>query len=380
MSGRRLANSWTRIISFTDEYPVFYSRNQQEVHNVEKRFEYLAQLAAVFVLVAGCFLVLRPFLAAILLALVACVSTWPLYLWLLRRMRGRQNIAAITMTLALALLVILPLALVAYNLADNVTAFYDWIRQAIEAGPPGPPAWLKEVPIVGKSADAYWHLIATNRQELVTLQNRLLEPTKSFLLAGGILLGRGVMVMSLAAFVSFFFYRDGVALVRFLNAAMDKVVGTHVENVLGIVRNTIRSVMYGLLGTALAQGIVATIGFAIAGVPAVLLLGVLTSILSLIPVGPPLIWGSAAIWLFYQDSAGWGIFMLLWGFFLISSVDNVVKPLLISYGSKLPFILILFGVMGGVLAFGFVGVFIGPTLLAVGYSLMREWAANDGMA
>jgi predicted PurR-regulated permease PerM len=187
-------------------------------------------------------------------------------------------------------------------------------------------------------------------------------------------------VMSLAAFVSFFFYRDGVALVRFLNVAMDRVVGTHVENVLGIVRNTIRSVMYGLLGTALAQGIVATIGFAIAGVPAVLLLGVFTSILSLIPVGPPLIWGGAAIWLFYQGSAGWGIFMLVWGFFLISSVDNVVKPMLISYGSKLPFILILFGVMGGVLAFGFVGVFIGPTLLAVGYSLMREWAASDGMA
>jgi len=202
----------------------------------------------------GCFLVLRPFLAAILLALVACVSTWPLYLWLLRRMRGRQNIAAITMTLALALLVILPLALVAYNLADNVTAFYDWIRQAIEAGPPGPPAWLKEVPIVGKSADAYWHLIATNRQELVTLQNRLLEPTKSFLLAGGILLGRGVMVMSLAAFVSFFFYRDGVALVRFLNAAMDKVVGTHVENVLGIVRNTIRECHVRAIGNRSGAG------------------------------------------------------------------------------------------------------------------------------
>ena len=347
---------------------------------MEKRFEYFAQLAAVFVLVAGCFLVLRPFLAAMLLALVACVSTWPVYLWLLRRMRGRQNVAAFTMTLSLVLLVILPLALVAYNLADNVTAFYNWIGHAIGAGPPDPPIWLNEVPIVGNSADAYWHLIATNRQELATLQNRLLEPTKKFLLAGGIMLGRGVVVMSLAAFVSFFFYRDGLALVRFLNIAMDRVVGKHVENVLGIVRNTIRSVMYGLLGTALAQGIVATIGFAIAGVPAVLLLGVLTSILSLIPVGPPLIWGSAAIWLFYQDSAGWGVFMLLWGFFLISSVDNVVKPLLISYGSKLPFVLILFGVLGGVLAFGFVGVFIGPTLLAVGYSLVQEWVANDGLA
>lgn len=344
---------------------------------MEKRFEYFAQLAVVFILVAGCFLVLRPFLAATLLAAVICVSTWPVYLWLLRRMKGRQNIAALSMTLSLALVVILPLALVAYNLADNVTAFYDGIKQAIEVGPPEPPAWLKGVPIVGAPVDAYWHLIATSREEMDALTKRLLEPAKTFLLSGGILLGRGVMEMSLAAFVSFFFYRDGVALARFLNVAMDRVVGTHAKNVFGIINNTVRSVMYGLLGTALAQGFVATIGFAIAGVPAALLLGVVTSLLSLIPVGPPLIWGSAAIWLFYQGTVGWGIFMLLWGFFLISTVDNVVKPLLISRGSNLPFILVLFGVMGGVLAFGFVGVFIGPTLLAVGFSLIKEWAARD---
>ena len=344
---------------------------------MEKRSEYFAQRAAVLILVAGCFVVLRPFLTAILLAVVLCVSTWPLYLRLLRGMKGRQNIAASTMTLLLALVVILPLALVAYNLADNVTAFYDGIRQAIEAGPPEPPAWLKGVPIVGGSADAYWHLLATNQEEVAALEERLLEPTKSFLLAGGILLGQGVVVMSLAAFVGFFFYRDGVALVKFLDVAMDRVIGVHVENVLGIINSTVRSVMYGLLGTALAQGLVAVIGFAIAGVPAALLLGVATAILSLVPVGPPLIWGGAAVWLFYQDTVGWGIFMLVWGFFLISGVDNVVKPLLISHGSHLPFMLILFGVMGGVLAFGFVGVFIGPTLLAVGYSLIKEWAASN---
>lgn len=343
---------------------------------MEKRFEYFTQLAAVFILVAGCFLVLRPFLAATLLAAVVCVSTWPLYLWLLRRLKDRHNIAAFTMTLSLALVIILPLALVAYNLADNVTAFYDVIKQAVEAGPPEPPAWLRDVPMVGASAAEYWHLIATSQQEMDDLAKRLLEPVRNFLLAVGILLGQGVMEMSLAAFVSFFFYRNGVALVCFLNVVMDRVVGTHAANVLSIINNTVQSVMYGLLGTALAQGFVATIGFAIAGVPAAMLLGVATSLLSLIPVGPTLIWGGTAIWLFYQGTVGWGIFMLLWGFFLISSVDNVVKPLLISRGSNLPFILVLFGVMGGVLAFGFIGVFIGPTLLAVGFSLMQEWTTR----
>ena len=347
---------------------------------MEKRFEYFAQLAVMSILVVGCFLVLRPFLAAMLLAAVLCISTWLPYLWLLRRMKGRQNIAAFTMTLSLALVVILPLALVAYNLADNVTAFYDGVKQAVEAGPLEPPAWVKGIPIVGGSVDEYWHLLATNQEEMLALVKRFLESTKDFLLAGGIMLGQGVVEMSLAAFICFFFYRNGVALLRFLNVAMDRVVGTHAANVFGIINNTVQGVMYGLLGTALAQGFMATIGFAIAGVPAALLLGVVTCLLSLIPVGPPLIWGSAAIWLFYQGAVGWGIFMLLWGFFLISSVDNVVKPLLISRSSNLPFILVLFGVMGGVLTFGFVGVFIGPTLLAVGFSLLQEWTARNGVS
>jgi predicted PurR-regulated permease PerM len=96
-------------------------------------------------------------------------------------------------------------------------------------------------------------------------------------------------------------------------------------------------------------------------------------VLSLVPVGPPLIWGGAALWLFAQGQTGWGVFMLVWGLVLISGVDNVVKPMLISRGSSLPFLLVLLGVLGGVLAFGFVGMFIGPTLLAVGYSLMSGW-------
>ena len=303
---------------------------------MDKRYKYLALLAVVFILVAGCFMVLRPFLGATLLAAVVCISTWPLYLRLLHRMKGRKNIAAFTMTLALTLVVVLPLALVAYNLAGNIAAFYDAIQQLVAAGSIKAPAWLKGVPLVGNSADEYWRLISTSQEEMDALVKRLLEPAKNYLLAGGILLGQGVIEMSLAVFISFFFYRDGVALVRFINVAMVQVVGNHAAIVLGIINNTVRGVMYGLLGTALAQGVVATIGFAIAGVPGALLLGVATALLSLTPIGPPFVWGGAAIWLFYQSGVGWGIFMLLWGVFLISGVDNVVKPLIISRGSDLP--------------------------------------------
>jgi predicted PurR-regulated permease PerM len=159
---------------------------------------------------------------------------------------------------------------------------------------------------------------------------------------------------------------------------MRRVMGASAAKVAEIVSQTVRGVMYGLLGTALAQALVAALGFTIAGVPGVLLLSVATFVLSLVPVGPPLVWAGAALWLFNQGEPGWGGFMLVWGLVLISGVDNVVKPLLISRGSSLPFLLVLLGVLGGVLAFGFVGLFIGPTLLAVGYSLLRDWTGSAG--
>jgi predicted PurR-regulated permease PerM len=139
-------------------------------------------------------------------------------------------------------------------------------------------------------------------------------------------------------------------------------------------------VVYGILGTALAQGLVATIGFLIAGVPGPLLLGAVTFLFSLVPVGPPLVWGAATIWLVNQNQFGWAIFMALWGFFAISGIDNIVKPLLISRGANLSFALVLLGVFGGVLAFGFIGVFLGPIFLAVGWGVGQWWLESERAA
>lgn len=344
---------------------------------MEKRFEHYAQPAAVAFLVVGCFLVLWPFLAAILFAGVVCITTWPAYLWLLRKLKNRKNLAALIMTLSLALLAILPITLVAYSLADYVTALYDNLQQAMAAGSLEPPAWLAELPLVGKTLEAYWHHVATSRAEVFALAQQLLGPTKDFILAGGMMVMRGALDMGMAALISFFFYRDGKEFMKSIKLAMNRLIGAQTANVLDIINGTVRNVMVGELGTAMAQGFVATIGFAIAGVPGALLLGAATILLSLIPIGPPLIWGGASIWLFYQGNVGWGIFMLLWGFFLISTVDNVVRPYLISLGSSLPFLLVLLGVLGGMVVFGLIGLFIGPTLLAVGYSLAHKWANRE---
>lgn len=344
---------------------------------MEKRFEHYAKPVAVAFLVVGCFLVLKPFLAAILFAGVVCIITWPVYLWLLGKLNGRKNLAALIMTLSLTLLAILPITLVAYSLADNVAAFYDNLKQAAAAGTLESPVWLAQLPLVGKTLDTYWHHVASSREEAIALAQQLLGPTKDFILASGMMVMQGALEMGMAALISFFFYRDGKEFMKSIKLAMNRLIGPQTANVLDIINGTVKNVMVGELGTAMAQGFVATIGFAIASVPGALLLGVATVLLSLIPIGPPLIWGGASVWLFYQGNVGWGIFMLLWGFFLISTVDNVARPLLISLGSSLPFLLVLLGVLGGMMAFGLIGLFIGPTLLAVGYNLTHKWANHE---
>jgi predicted PurR-regulated permease PerM len=138
-------------------------------------------------------------------------------------------------------------------------------------------------------------------------------------------------------------------------------------------RATVTGVMVGIVGTALAQALVALIGFAIAGVPGAILLGMATFFLSMIPVGPPLIWGGAAFWLYSQGETGWAVFMGVYGLLVISSVDNFVKPILISRSASLPILLIALGVFGGILAFGFIGIFLGPTLLALAHTLFLRW-------
>ncbi len=177
----------------------------------------------------------------------------------------------------------------------------------------------------------------------------------------------------LSALIVFFFWRDGDELSARARRMAQRVAGERALQLAEVAKGTIRGTVYGILGTALAQGALAFVGFLIAGIPGAFLLGVGTFFLSVVPVGPPLIWAPAAFWLYEQGETGWAIALVVWGVAVISSVDNFLKPLLISRGSKLPFILVLLGVLGGVVAFGFVGIFLGPTLLAVAYRLLDEW-------
>jgi predicted PurR-regulated permease PerM len=247
----------------------------------------------------------------------------------------------------------------------------------LEAGPPPPPAWLDSVPLVGGFLSARWAELAGDTERLTELAGRLIEPARSWALAGGITITRGVTQLGLSVLIAFFLYRDRVAFGDRFRAAAARIAGPSADPLILLAISTLHSVVYGILGTALVQGVVAAIGLLIAGVPGAILLGLLTFFLSIVPMGPPMVWVPATVWLYQGGQPGWALFMLIWGFG-VSSIDNFLKPWLISQGSTLPFILIFFGVIGGVLAFGFIGVFLGPTLLAVGYRLVLDWAVVTG--
>jgi predicted PurR-regulated permease PerM len=338
------------------------------------RIEQWITLAVLAVLIGGCYLVLQPFLTAVIWAIILCCTTWPVFTWLQRVTRGRVALAALLLTLAVALVVLAPFVIVGISLAENANDLLEHGKRLIEEGPPDPPAWVSQIPLIGERAQAYWASIAHDSTGLMADMKQYIQPLRTFALASGATLAQGVLQLTLSILIAFFFYRDGEAMSQRLTASVARIAGERGRHLIGVAVATTRGVVYGILGTAIAQGVLAAVGFWLAGVPAAPLLGLVTFFLSPVPVGPPLVWAPAAFWLFSHGQTGWGIFMLIWGVAVVSTVDNVIKPLIISHGSNLPFVLVLLGVLGGVIAFGFIGVFLGPTLLAIGFALIQDWS------
>lgn len=335
----------------------------------------LTRIVIITLLILGCFLVLRPFMAAVLFAAVVCVFTWPIYhrIWL--RLGKRDILASVTMTLLLLASLIVPMAYLVANLADASTIMLDEVLSTLQTLQPNAPAWLQNLPIVGKQIGAVWASAAVSQEELMKLLQQYQEPIRNLGLEAIQLMIEGFLQLLLVAFVAFFFYRDGARLAQTIITMVRKLGGELGEEMLTLSCRTVKGVMLGIFGTALAQSAVAMAGFLLAGAPMPLLLAFATFFLSVVPVGPPLVWGGAAVWLYNHGDHGWAIFLALYGLLAISTVDNVIKPILISHSAHLPLLLVFLGVLGGALAFGFVGIFLGPTLLAVGLTLLAHWVA-----
>lgn len=339
----------------------------------------LARVSLIALLILGCLYVLYPFLAAVLFAAVVCITTWPVYERLHGKLGRRDTLAASLMTVLLILGMVVPTIFLAAGLGDAVHMLVEKIRPWLHGGIGEPPEWVVGLPLVGEQIVDYWHELAESREELMKLLRQAYEPARGMALSSIGLVGNGILQLVLVIFIGFFLYRDGQGIAAKLCDAARRLGGNLGAEMLQLSRNTVTGVMIGIVGTAMAQALVALLGFWIAGVPGAVLLATATFFLSMIPVGPPLIWGGAAFWLYDQGTMGWAIFMAIYGLVVISSVDNFVKPILISRSASLPILLIALGVFGGILAFGFIGIFLGPTLLALAHVLFMRWMHQPDM-
>lgn len=337
-------------------------------------YQMIGGITAVMFILIGCVVVLAPFFPAILLAIILALSAWPAFTWLSAHLNNRTALAAGLMTIFLGCSFIVPLVIIGSSTADNFAKFYSAIQPSLSGGSHAPAELLGKLPYVGDHLSRYWVELTSDKERLNLLMQNYAGTASQKLITFGTSLGRGLLDLTLGVIIAYFFFRHGTrAAVRTTNL-IETFGGARGQYLLDVCKRTLIGVVYGILGTALAQGALAALGFWIVNLPGASFLGLLTFFLSFVPGGPPIIWVPAAIWLIQQEQTGAGIFIVLWGILVVSMVDNVLRPYFISRGSNLPFILVLLGVIGGMMAFGFIGVFIGPTLLALAYSLILGWS------
>lgn len=323
---------------------------------------------------AGCVLVLYPFFSALLWAAILVFTTWPVSEWLRINLRVGHGGAAGLMVALTAVVLVLPLALAAPGGASDVNQLHSAIEAALRGGLPDAPGWVFDIPVVGRAVGGLWDRWAAD----IAALGESLQPYFGIVLEGGLslLLGiaHGVLLFGLALFAAFFFYLYGDPLAVRLRLLLHRIAGAQADRLILVTGATVRGVVYGILGTALVQGVLTAFGLWIAGVPRPVLLGVVAGFLAVLPIGAPLVWIPAAIWLLASGSIGHGIFLATYGVLAVSGADHLIRPWFISRGAQLPFLLTVLGVLGGALAFGLLGIFLGPVLLGIGFTLVKEWA------
>ena len=331
-------------------------------------------------LIAGCLAVLQHFIAAIAWAAILTFTTWPFYVWLRTRLRLPPVAAALLMIVTAALLILLPLTLMTETALQNAANIRRMINEVLIFGLPEAPPWVAAIPIFGTTISDVWNHWSADLESLLAALHPYLGTVAKEGLQLLIGITDGVVRMGLALFIAFFFFIYGEALARHISGFLYRIIGGQSERLLKIVGATVRGAVYGILGTALVQGIMLSLGLWVSGVPNAAALALAGTFFSLVPGGGALIWVPAAIWLLSSGDDVAGLGLAAWCGIGISIADSFVRPWFIARGAHLPFILTLLGVLGGALAFGILGVFLGPVLLGVGFILAEEFSRGAPLA
>lgn len=319
------------------------------------------------------YLMLHWFIAPVVWALILAYVTWPLYARLRRLLRDNATLSALLMTLLLTMAFVLPLLGLIGLLQSEFIVAYQTVSAYLNETTHRLPDPIRYIPWLGERLQQFLDSIAGDPEMLRTEALRWAQNWFGELanLVGGV--GRNAAKMGFAVLTVLFVYRDGENLLLQVRRVMHRFLGARAHGYLDAIGSTTKAVLYGLVLTALAQGTLAGLGYWAAGIRAPVLLGAFTALIALIPFGTPFVWGSLGVWLLATGETVAGIGLLLWGTLVVSWVDNLIRPLVISSASQIPFLLVMFGVLGGLAAFGLVGMFVGPVIMAVLMAVWHEW-------
>jgi len=326
-------------------------------------------------LIAASLWILRPFLLATVWATMIVIATWPLMRAVQARVR-RRSIAVVFMSGAMLVVLVAPVFFAIQAIVSNLDTIKGWTQWITTHGLPAPPDWVHGIPLVGAKVAEHWSaLAAASGDELVARFGPYATDAVRIIGAEFGNIGLVAIQMLLTILIAAILYSNGetagAGVIRFGR----RLAGDRGEEVVRLAGNAVRGVALGIVVTALAQTVLSGIGLAIAGIPFAALLTALILVLCIAQIGPLVVLVPAVIWLYWHGSSGWAAALLIWTVG-VGALDNVLRPMLIRKGADLPLLLIFAGVLGGLLAFGIIGLFVGPVVLAVTYRLLERWVAD----
>lgn len=317
--------------------------------------------------------VIKYFIVPVVWAAIIAYMTWPIYSWLQRRLGEKPTLNATLMLTLIILILGIPLVSAIFMLQQEGKVLYTELHNQLTKGTIQIPPFIRDLPIIGSKLTSFLQEINQNPSDLT---KNIVQWLQEHLSYGKFLLnelGQNLVKLFFVLFTLFFFYRDGPTILKQVSRAIERVIGERIHHYLDTISETTRAVVYGIGLTAVVQAILAGLSYFVAGVPNPMVLTLITFLLALIPFGTPVAYTSVAVWLLSKGLMIEAIGIMAWGICIVSSSDNVIRPLVISGKTQIPFLLIMFGVLGGIATFGLVGLFMGPVILAILLAIWREW-------
>jgi predicted PurR-regulated permease PerM len=339
----------------------------------------LLVVLALSVLFVGIGWVLRPFLLAMVWAAMIAIATWPIMLWFQRRLWGRRGAAVAVMVLLLLLLLVVPVSLAVLTIVEYAGQIGDEARHLSTMALPAPPEWIEKLPLVGARLHAGWlEMVQRGPGALAGSLAPYGREAVSWLVGSAGAFGGMLVQFLLTIVVAGILFSSGEEAAAAVRRFFRRLGGSRGEDAVILASQAVRAVALGVVVTAVVQTGLAGIGLAVAGVPHAGVLTAITMVFCIAQIGPTLVLLPTVLWLYSTGATGWAAALLIWSIG-VGTIDNVLRPFLIRKGADLPLLLIFAGVLGGLFAFGVVGLFVGPTILAVAWTLVGAWVADlDG--